>query len=283
MGLDVGELRKLVTPRTRLVAFTACSNVLGGFVDIRSAASVARAQSGGRALVAVDCVAFAPHRPLRPASDEWGLGQVDLALFSMYKVYGPHVGVAYISPRLREHMGKLNHFFLPPTPGAGTYPLQPSSVQYELNYAVSAVADYLVNQHAVDWAAVMHASPNHSAYATPSPAATPARSDTLTTMSRSDAESRLQATFAAWAAHEETLSSTLLGWLTDPAQRARGVRVVGPESPAAAVRAPTIAFVVQGRPSADVHAALVSNGKVSPQHTYTRTGTGTDGVHDTSR
>jgi selenocysteine lyase/cysteine desulfurase len=55
----------------------------------------------------------------------------------------------------------------------------------------------------------------------------------------------LDATFAAIAAHETKLVSTLLGWLTAPEQQARGVRVVGVEE-ASVDRLPTVSFVVVG-------------------------------------
>ncbi len=53
----------------------------------------------------------------------------------------------YVDPRVKEtQLARLNHFFLH-TPHAppGMYPFQTSSVQYELNYSIAAVADYLVS------------------------------------------------------------------------------------------------------------------------------------------
>jgi selenocysteine lyase/cysteine desulfurase len=55
----------------------------------------------------------------------------------------------------------------------------------------------------------------------------------------------LTATFEAIAAHEQTLIEPLLSYLTDPAQEAKGVRVVGEEK-AGLSRVPTISFVVVG-------------------------------------
>lgn len=63
--LDPSTLRQLVTPKTKLVAFTACSNLLGAFTDIPSAVSIIRSIAP-TALIAVDCVAFAPHRRVTP-------------------------------------------------------------------------------------------------------------------------------------------------------------------------------------------------------------------------
>lgn len=79
VGLDPKVLSGLLTSRTRLVAFTACSNVLGGIVPIKEISDLVREKS--KAWIAVDAVAFAPHQPLSPK--DWG---VDFVLWSWYKV-----------------------------------------------------------------------------------------------------------------------------------------------------------------------------------------------------
>ncbi|KAM3477552.1 hypothetical protein MY5147_002624 [Beauveria neobassiana] len=80
------DLAPLLSPRTRLVACTHASNVLGSVTDIRAISDLAH---GVGALVCVDGVAFAPHRPV----DVRALG-ADFYVFSWYKVYGPHLGRA---------------------------------------------------------------------------------------------------------------------------------------------------------------------------------------------
>ncbi|EPQ28438.1 uncharacterized protein PFL1_04264 [Pseudozyma flocculosa PF-1] len=248
VGLDPAVLSTLLTPRTRLVAFTGCSNVLGTFTPIREITSLVASKTGGKALVAVDCVAFAPHRPMRPK--EWG---VDMAIFSLYKTYGPHIGIGYVAPRARDQwFGKLNHFFLHDAQGAGTYPYTPSSQQYELIYSITAVADYLVsladaNKREEDWTQV-YTSPQH--------------------------RQLLDAAFAKIARHEEELQRILVDFLVS--QHPRGVRIVGSESHRAEIRAPTVAFVVvdkEGKPqplSKRVHQALVEDNKLGAQqgHMY---------------
>ena len=56
----------------------------------------------------------------------------------------------------------------------------------------------------------------------------------------------LKATFEAIAAHEQTILKPLLSFLTDPAQKARGVRIVGEET-VNLERLPTVSFVVTGQ------------------------------------
>jgi hypothetical protein len=74
-------LLTLLTPRTRLVAFTATSNILGAFTPVKQAVELVREKTNGRAMTVVDCVASAPHG--RMDMKEWG---VDVVLFSYYKV-----------------------------------------------------------------------------------------------------------------------------------------------------------------------------------------------------
>ncbi|MFN8077871.1 MAG: SufS family cysteine desulfurase [Kineosporiaceae bacterium] len=88
--LDLSGLADLVTPRTRVVAFTHASNVLGSVTDV--AALVAAARSVG-ALTVLDACQTAPHQPLDLAA----LG-VDFAAFSAHKMLGPN-GIGALAAR----------------------------------------------------------------------------------------------------------------------------------------------------------------------------------------
>lgn len=92
--LDLDDLERAITPRTRLVAIGAASNALGTINDV--AAVVRRAKAVG-ALVFVDAVHYAAHRP----PDVRALG-CDLLACSAYKFYGPHVGVLWVRRELYE-------------------------------------------------------------------------------------------------------------------------------------------------------------------------------------
>jgi cysteine desulfurase family protein (TIGR01976 family) len=90
--LPVEQFDALLTPRTRLVAVTAASNVLGTRPDV--AAIAARAHAVG-ALTYVDGVHAAAHGPVDAAA----LG-ADLFATSAYKWSGPHVGAVVADPGL---------------------------------------------------------------------------------------------------------------------------------------------------------------------------------------
>jgi cysteine desulfurase family protein (TIGR01976 family) len=97
VDLSTGELPaaqydELIGPRTRLVAVTAASNVLGTRPDV--AAITAKARAAG-ALSYVDGVHATPHGPV----DMTALG-ADFYATSAYKWSGPHVGAVVAAPAL---------------------------------------------------------------------------------------------------------------------------------------------------------------------------------------
>jgi cysteine desulfurase family protein (TIGR01976 family) len=94
--LDRAAFEALLGPRTRLVAVGHSSNAFGTINPVRAMADAAH-RAG--AAVFVDAVHAAAHAPL----DVVELG-ADMLAFSAYKVYGPHVGVAYVRDELLERL-----------------------------------------------------------------------------------------------------------------------------------------------------------------------------------
>ncbi|MEV4101111.1 cysteine desulfurase-like protein [Nonomuraea sp. NPDC049649] len=92
--LPVEQYADLIGPRTRLVAVTAASNVLGTRPDV--AAICALAHEAG-ALTYVDGVHATPHGPV----DMKALG-ADFYATSAYKWSGPHIGAVVADPALLE-------------------------------------------------------------------------------------------------------------------------------------------------------------------------------------
>jgi cysteine desulfurase family protein (TIGR01976 family) len=92
--LPSGQYDGLLSERTRLVAVTAASNVLGTRPDV---AAIAAKAHGVGALVFVDGVHAAAHGPV----DAPGLG-ADFYATSAYKWSGPHVGAVVADPALLE-------------------------------------------------------------------------------------------------------------------------------------------------------------------------------------
>jgi cysteine desulfurase/selenocysteine lyase len=95
--LDLSSLDDVLTDRTRLVAVTALSNVLGTINPIDEIA--ARAKSRG-ALVLVDGAQSVPHAPVNVLSPD-----IDFLAFSGHKLYGPTgIGILYGKRKLLESM-----------------------------------------------------------------------------------------------------------------------------------------------------------------------------------
>ena len=92
--LPAGQYDALLTERTRLVAVTAASNIIGTRPDV--AAITAKARAAG-ALSYVDGVHATPHGP----TDVAALG-ADFYATSAYKWSGPHIGAVIADPALLE-------------------------------------------------------------------------------------------------------------------------------------------------------------------------------------
>ncbi|EMD41811.1 hypothetical protein CERSUDRAFT_147137 [Gelatoporia subvermispora B] len=140
VGLQLASLISLVTAKTRLVAFTACSNILGSVVPVaevvRAIRERAQALGARKTEVCVDCVAYAPHRRMDVRA--W---DVEYCYFSMYKVYGPHTSVLYVRSQALRALSSLAHHFLDVS--EKPYKLQPGGPGYELVYGCTAVPPYL--------------------------------------------------------------------------------------------------------------------------------------------
>jgi cysteine desulfurase family protein (TIGR01976 family) len=85
--LDLADLERKLSERTRVVAFPLASNAVGTTSD---AARIVELAHEAGALVWVDAVHFAPHAPLDVAARMF-----DVLLCSPYKFFGPHLGLAY--------------------------------------------------------------------------------------------------------------------------------------------------------------------------------------------
>ncbi|KAI1007334.1 Aminotransferase-like protein [Podosphaera aphanis] len=143
--LLASDLQRLLTARTVLVTCTHASNILGTIHDIKAITDAVHEIPG--ALICVDGVAYAPHRPL----DMQALG-VDFYSFSWYKVFGPHMALLYASVQGLNATASYNHFFNPASTLSDKLGLAGSS--YELLAAIPAVVEYFGHDPATAWAMI---------------------------------------------------------------------------------------------------------------------------------
>jgi cysteine desulfurase family protein (TIGR01976 family) len=129
--LDLADLEPLISDRTRLVAFTHTSNILGTIHPVKEMTAWIHDRG---AKVCVDGVSYAPHR-LMDVRD-W---DVDFYVFSCYQVYGPSMGVLYGKQEHWEQMPGYNHGFLTTIPDK----FQPGGVNNAFTYGMVGLCDYL--------------------------------------------------------------------------------------------------------------------------------------------
>ncbi|MFC1689089.1 aminotransferase class V-fold PLP-dependent enzyme [Pseudomonadota bacterium] len=203
------DLEALLSPRTRAVAFTHCSNVVGSINPVREITDLIH-DAGAWAIV--DGVSFCPHG----IPDVQSLG-ADIYLFSLYKVYGPHLGAMYLNRELNAELPYQGHFFNAALPAARFTPAGPDHAQIA---TVNGVVDYLEAVH------THHFDP--------------------------DAPVEKQAANVRELFREQ--ESELLQPLLDYLVAHPKVRLIGKDR--AAGRAPTVAFTVDGFSSMDLGAKL---------------------------
>ncbi|MCJ1266565.1 hypothetical protein MMC22_006450 [Lobaria immixta] len=146
LTLSAENLRPLLSEKTRLVACTHTSNVLGTIYDIRAIANEVHKVPG--AMLCVDGVAFAPHREV----DVKALG-VDFYAFSWYKVYGPHLAVLYASCSSQAQLKSLAQYFHPSDANLLTR-LGLAGASYELMASIPSVVEYFGSKPKEAWKAI---------------------------------------------------------------------------------------------------------------------------------
>jgi cysteine desulfurase family protein (TIGR01976 family) len=129
---ELDDLETVLTTRTRLVAVTAASNLLGTRPDVRAISDTAHEVD---ALVYVDGVHLAPHSPVDLAA----LG-ADFLGCSPYKFFGPHLGALAASPALLE---TLTPDKLLPSTEAVPERFELGTLPYELLAGVTAAVDFI--------------------------------------------------------------------------------------------------------------------------------------------
>jgi cysteine desulfurase family protein (TIGR01976 family) len=132
--LDPGRLASLLSHRTRLVAVTAASNLIGTKPDIAALATLAHRTS---AVLYVDGVHYAAHALVDVAS----LG-CDFFVCSPYKFLGPHHGVLLADPDL---LSRLNPDKLLPATDAVPERFELGTLPYELLAGTTAAVNYLAD------------------------------------------------------------------------------------------------------------------------------------------
>lgn len=208
--LDIDELKSLFSERTKMVAFPHCSNVIGHVNPVKEISQIAH-QNG--ALSVVDGVGFAPHG--FPDVKEL---ESDIYLFSLYKTFGPHLGLMYVDQDLILKMTNQSHYF---KEGITRSMLTPAGPDHAQIAAASGIIDYFdaVYEHHFD----QDASP----------------------------EKRSIAINSMFQEHEKLLMDRLLDFL----RTRNDLKIIGPDS--SEDRAPIISIIPKNKNIKKVYATLI--------------------------
>jgi cysteine desulfurase family protein (TIGR01976 family) len=131
--LDMDDLRRQITHRTKLVAVGYASNAVGTINDI---AEVTRLAHNAGALSFIDAVHYAPHGPIDVRALD-----CDFLACSPYKFFAPHAGTLYGK---REHLQRLNPYKVRPATEELPGRWMTGTQNHEAMAGVTAAIEYLV-------------------------------------------------------------------------------------------------------------------------------------------
>lgn len=130
--LEPAALQKLLTSRTKLLAVGYASNAVGTINDVKRLAHMVHAAG---AMIFVDAVHYAPHGPIDVRDID-----CDFLACSVYKFFGPHVGVLYGKYPLLE---KLPPYKVRPQENAPPHKFETGTLNHEGIAGAAAAIDYL--------------------------------------------------------------------------------------------------------------------------------------------
>ena len=217
--LDLASFETALTGRPRLVAVGMASNATGTINPVRE--MVRRAHDAG-ALTFVDAVHYAPHGPIDVEELE-----TDFLACSIYKFFGPHLGVLFGRP---ERLAELPEYRVRPAPDA----FESGTQSHEGMAATIEAIEYL--------AEIGRAADARHVASFPS---------------LSGRRLDLHAAMAAIKTYEQTISERLVGGLS----AVPGVTVWGVTDPERLNdRTPTLALTVAGWSASELAAELGRRG-----------------------
>jgi cysteine desulfurase family protein (TIGR01976 family) len=132
--LDMDDLARKITPRTKLVAVGYASNAVGTINDVKQIVKLAHAKG---ALAYIDSVHYTPHGPIDVRALD-----CDFLVCSSYKFFGPHMGILYGK---REHLQRLRPYKLRANSDAVPFRWEWGTLNHECIAGITACVDYLAD------------------------------------------------------------------------------------------------------------------------------------------
>jgi cysteine desulfurase family protein (TIGR01976 family) len=130
--LDLDDLKKKITAKTKLVAVGYASNMVG---TINPVAEITRLAHAAGALMFIDAVHYAPHGLIDVKSLD-----CDFLICSPYKFFGPHMGTLY---GRREHLERFKPYKVRPATNTSPECWETGTQVQELIAGIGAAVDYI--------------------------------------------------------------------------------------------------------------------------------------------
>jgi cysteine desulfurase family protein (TIGR01976 family) len=130
--LDLDDLKRKITAKTRLVAVGYASNIVG---TINPVAEITKLAHAAGAMMFIDAVHYAPH-----GSIDVKYLDCDFLVCSPYKFFGPHMGTLYGK---REHLQRFKPYKVRPATNVSPECWETGTQVQELIAGISAAVDYL--------------------------------------------------------------------------------------------------------------------------------------------
>jgi selenocysteine lyase/cysteine desulfurase len=134
--LEISDLENLINHKTKIIAVTHCSNIVGSVNNLKKISEIAHKNN---IIVIGDGVSYAPHG----FPDVKDL-DVDFYTFSLYKTFGPHLGLLYGKEEILKELPNQNHEFLD---GQFPYTINPGGPNHEELASLIGVFDQFLNYH----------------------------------------------------------------------------------------------------------------------------------------
>ena len=132
--LDMDDLARKITNKTKLVAVGYASNAVGTINDVHKIVGLAH-QHG--ALAYIDAVHYAPHGPIDVRALD-----CDFLVCSTYKFFGPHMGVLCGK---REHLQRLQPYKVRANTNAVPNRWEWGTLNHECIAGIAACVDYMAD------------------------------------------------------------------------------------------------------------------------------------------
>ena len=233
--LDWNDFERLVTKKTKVVAFGAGCNALGTVNDYRRAVELAHSVG---ALALVDAVHYAPYYLCDVKESN-----CDFLTCSAYKFYGPHVSVFYGKKDLLE---SVDFPKLQPAPDTAPERAEMGTQNHEGIAGAAAAVDFYASLTGY-----------RTGSGPGSPSGQPAWGGGCDRVNDSTLQNRrehLESAFAGLRAH----SGPQVNRLWESLSNINGIRLYGP--PPDVERTPTVSFIVKNVASTEVARRLAERG-----------------------